>query len=65
MSSDLVLAWRLRDGVALTPGADAIVSLAIDHDRKIELRIATPEVRDALISSRARRGRRSTAQRAW
>jgi SagB-type dehydrogenase family enzyme len=49
MTSDLVLAWRLRDGVALTPGADAIVSLAIDHDRKIELRIATPEVRDALI----------------
>jgi SagB-type dehydrogenase family enzyme len=49
MTSDLVLAWRLRDGVALTPGADDIVSLTIDHDRKIDLRISSPEVSDALL----------------
>ncbi|MGH6905680.1 MAG: SagB family peptide dehydrogenase [Geminicoccaceae bacterium] len=49
MSSDLVLAWRLRDGVALTPGADDIVTLTIDHDHKFDLRIPPSKVSDALL----------------
>jgi hypothetical protein len=53
MASDLLLAWRLRDGVALTPGADGIVSLTMDHDRKIDLRIFSPKVSDALHESLA------------
>ncbi|MGH6896612.1 MAG: SagB family peptide dehydrogenase [Geminicoccaceae bacterium] len=49
MISNLVIAWRCRDGVALAPGADDIVSLTIDHDRRIELRIASPKASDALL----------------
>ena len=49
MISSLVIAWRCRDGVALTPRADGIVSLTVDGDRRIDLRMASPKVRDALL----------------